>query len=723
MPAKPFTSETVVEALSTFESGVDSGVAPMLLAPNQLSFATNMTVRGAYGSHRPPFAIQVLDYGTNTAIKTVVEQGHFQGAVYYKPDNIISVIPYVYQSWTITPSMEQILASISGRLFLFTPDATVAKLWHVTEVSIPGDWDDPNAPQVWMWQAEKWVIVTDGTLRLPIYFDGTSSRRSIGNDPNVMTITQAGTDPNYPAVGGVWNITLQQAPDNGIVWPLGTPISGVEIGEYIVSGLGANPNQCQLQRISTRGPAAGSAAFTSATVEIIYPEMPPGRVGCYGMGRVWMSLTDAKQFIGGDINGGPSGTQTFDYRDAVLHTSENSLIAGGGAFSTPGANGDIRAMIFASTLDVSLGQGPLQVITPIKAFSCWAPTDRTTWQSVTNPILTESLIGNGSETFYGTIAVNSDTVFRSAVGLCSLILGRRDFATWGNVPASSEMDRILSLDNPAYLRYVSAINFDNRILFTTASNSLTGKGVFFNGIVALNLDPLSNLRGKLPASFDALWSGLNVLQLLTGRFSNVQRAFAFTTQYDPNHPTVSTLPTQLFEILPTPTDVYTPINIFEETNWLPNDQIYDNGTVPIVWTGESSVMFKAPNPKDQAFHRLIDGEILVDNLQGLVDFALFYKPDQYPCWVPWFQWQECAVKDSDESKAQFRPRMGMGEPSATPYDISTGRALREGYVFQVKWIIQGHCRFLGLRAKAVTLPIPAFAPPNSRGYCSPPNIT
>ena len=718
MAQKPFTSETVVEALSTFESGVDSGVAPQLLKANQLSFGTNLTVRGAFASHRPPFAKQTLDYGGDAVMQTRVEQGHFQGWCYYKPDNILTPIPYVVQQWTTVYAMEQIVASISGRIFVFTPDTTIPLLWHVTDVTIPGDANDPNAPQVWLWQAEKWIIITDGSLKLPIFYNGTSCRRSIGNDMNVLAITQAGTDANYVANGGIWNITLQAAP--AAVWALGTPISGVEIGEYVVSGLGGLPTQYALTRISARGPVAGTPAFVSPnTFQNIYPELPAGRVGCYGMGRVWMSLTDAKQFIGGDINGGPSGTLAEGYRDAVLHASENSLIAGGGAFSTPGAWGDIRAMIFAATLDVSLGQGPLQVLTPTKSFSCYAPTDRTTWQSVSNPILTESLITNGSETFYGTVQANGDIIFRSVDGIRTLVLGRRDFATWGNVPASSEMDRILSLDAVQYLRYVSAIVFDNRLLMTCSPNSLTGKGVFFNGLLALNFDPLSNLRGKLPAAFDGLWTGLNILQLLVGRFNNIERAFAFTTRYDPTNPNE---PSELYEILPTPRNVYSPISVFEETNWQPDTAIYDNGTIPIVWTGESSVLFKAANPKDQDFHRLIDGEILVDNLQGSVDFAVFYKPDQYPCWTPWFQWTECAVQDSSESKAQFRPRMGLGEPSSKPCDVNTKRALREGYTFQVKFIIQGHCRFLGFRAKSITLPQPAFAAPNCKPFCSDPHL-
>lgn len=700
-----FRPQTVFDSLATFQAGVESGVAPMLLDKNQLSFATNGTVRGTYFSHRPPFVLQTIDYGGNKSLQTAIENGFWQGACYYRPDLTGA---YVIQSWTDSSVVEQIIASISGRIFLFTPSLTQASTWTVKEVSIPGDLNSPTSPQAWLWQAERWVFITDGTLAMPIYFDGASCRRSIGNDPGVLTIVSG--DATFPANGGLWAVNLGGSPTKP--WAVGTPISGVGIGEYTVVSFGPATNHYVLARVSTVGPAAGSAVTYPQN---IYPEFPAGRVGRYGMGRSWMSLTDGKQFIGGDAVNGPSGTSAFNYRDAVLRTNENATIKGGGAFTTPSSAGDIRAMVFSATLDVSLGQGPLQVLTPTGTFSCYAPTDRTTWATVTNPILTESLITNGAESYYGTVIANGDVMFRAVDGIRSLILGRRDFATWGNVPISSEMDRVLTLDNEKYLRYASAVVFDNRLLMTCSPNSLTGKGVFFNGLVAMNFDPISSLRGKAASVYDGLWTGLNVLQLLVGRFVGTERCLAFTTTFSP---TSTTYTTQLYEILPTPVNVFSPLGVFQETNWQPDNEIYDNGEVPIVCTGESPMLFKAKEGEPQPFHRLLNGELMVDCLQGNVDFAVFYRPDEYSCWIPWLQWSECAPKDSPLSKAQYRTRMGLGEPSSKLCDPNTNRPFREAYMFQVKWIIQGHCRFLGARFLATTIPEPTFARPKCIAPCT-----
>lgn len=654
---------------------MDSGNAPLLLPKNQLAFALNTTVRGAYATHRPPFSKQTLNFGGDAAMEASFKNGLFQGAMQtlYKPD----------------VGVESAIVSISGHIYKLTPTAVD---WTVADISIPGDYNDPNITQVWMWQAEKWIIVTDGTPKLPIFTDTVTSRRSIGNIEAELSIT-AVAPAFYPAVGGTVQIDLASAPSPQ--WPIGTPITGL-FGEYVVTAW-IDADTVEIQRISAIGPAAGGAwTIVPPAVNLIYAELPAGRMGVYGMFRVWMSLIDGKQFVAGDGVGGASGTLAHNFRDSVLHVVENTFLAGGGYFTTPGSWGDIRAMIFATTLDTSLGQGALQVMTPTRCFSVNSPPDRTTWAAIENPVLTESLISNGSESQWSTVNANGDIFMRAVDGIRSLILGRREFATWGNVPVSSEMDRVLTLDVEDLLIYSSAIVFDNRLLMTADPSPVEGHGVFHPGIVALNFDPLSNLRGKSPSVYDGLWTGLNVLQLLVGRISATERAFAFTYNLMPSE-------IEFYEILPTPTDVFT-TNI-----WPTKESIYDNGQYPIVWAIESPVLFKEEESPIQLFHRWLDGEVVVDNMVGTVDFAAYYKSDQYPCWQPWFSWSECVAREAENSKPQFRPRMGLGEPHSGPCDPSTNRPMREGYSMQFKLIIQGHCRVLSMRFKAVTIPVASFA--------------
>src|SRR6185436_8672870 len=94
---------------------------------------------------------------------------------------------------------ETLIASIAGRLFQFHVTLTPVT---VDEITIPGNPSSSTAEQVWMWQSEKWMIITDGTTQNPVFFDGTSSRRSNYATPvnHTTTITNAFV---VPAVGAV----------------------------------------------------------------------------------------------------------------------------------------------------------------------------------------------------------------------------------------------------------------------------------------------------------------------------------------------------------------------------------------------------------------------------------------------------------------------------------------------------------------------------------------
>lgn len=406
-------------------------------------------------------------------------------------------------------------------------------------------------------------------------------------------------------------------------------------------------------------------------------ELPIGRMGAYGRGRNWMCLIDGLSFIASDIVGGSSGTTAYNFKDAPLKITENSYLNGGGVFVVPSSGEEIRAMTFTATLDVSLGQGPLQVLTSVNAFSCDTPVDRAVWQSVTNPILTESLISNGAQGQDSTITVNSDLVFRSVDGIRSLVLARRDFETWGNVPQSREVQPTLDADNPSLLPFGSAVAFDNRNIITSAP-SQSSQGVYHSSFVVMNLDPISSLRGKAPSVYDGVWTGLNTLKLIKGRFSGVERLFAFHVNTDESK-------IELYEILNSSSSV-------------------GDG---IEWTLESATLFEESNPAKKMFLRLMDGEIYVDQLSGTVEFKAFYKPNQWPDWVPWHSWTVNAGPDDPA----YRPRMGLGEPSPDPCDNVNNMPLREGHDFQFKLTITGQCRFRGARFKAFTAPQPAFAPP------------
>jgi hypothetical protein len=656
-----FTPQELLDSLGPMPGGMNADLAPLILPKDQLSFAVNVTTRRSYVHPRPPFQIRKIDAAGNALLATAFAAGAYQGGGYYNPD--------------VGP--EVMLASIAGRIFQFNITLTPVT---VQEISIPGDLNSSTEEQVWMWQSEKWMIITDGTTNNPIFYDGTTSVRSNYNSPVNFstTLTTAFVVPNVGAV--VTGVVL--ASNANIV--VGDILTFKNYGTFLVQ---ATSGGTLVDLVNLTAQAAQTIPSTTAVAWAhLGDELPPGRMGAYGMGRNWMCLIDGKQFVASDITGGSSGTAAENYRDAVLHITENNFLAGGGNFSVPGSIGDIRAMIFAATLDSSLGQGPLQIFTHSNVFSCQAPVDRLTWQDVTNPILTQSLISNGALGQWSTIVANSDILFRSIDGIRSLILARRDFNTWGNVPQSAEVDPILSQDSTDLLRFGSGMVWDNRMLMT-ARPTPSDMGFYHSTIIALDFDPISSLRGKLPSVYDGPWTGLNILQMITGEFEEVPRAFSFCVNLDTNE-------LEIYEFLTAETPKK------------------DNGTRDILMDIQSASLFRYPDedPKSRDLKRLADGEIYVDQIppDTTANFQVYYKPDQWPCWVPWFQWSECAGPGSSEQKPQFRPRMGLGEPSPIPCDETNNRPLRLGYTFQVR-VIFSNCRFLGARFRSVTVPQQEFA--------------
>lgn len=503
----------------------------------------------------------------------------------------------------------------------------------------------------------------------------------------------------------------------------GTSVSAVQIdnaltipvGSYLIIGLpGIGSAQVQVTQSLTGASTnwtltainlnqtAGTVNSQPLPLKMNVNELPAGRMGTYGLGRNWVSLTDGQTFIASDIVDGASGTTPYNGDDAVLSVTENDFLAGGGTFRVPGAVGQITAMIFTAQMDTSLGQGPLAVATENIVFSCQTPLDRTTWQDVTNPILTESIISNGSVSHYATINANSDVIMRSKDGIRSMIYSRRDFDKWRNGPISREVDFINS-DNPQLLSFASAIDFDNRLLMTTGPTQ-TGFGVVHSGIIALNFDPISSLKGAAPACYDGLWDAPagGVLQIVTGQFDGQERAFAVCVSKDGSA-------LELWEIMRT------------------DDPQYQDDSGPIVWEMESGALnFYENDPRKRDYMTLKDGELRIDLMNKTygrngalittphqVKFEAFYKGDQDDAWQPWYTTTQTFPDPSNQPSDDpgYRSFIGFGEPDPLPSDPVNDSPMRDFTTMQFRIRITGHCRLLSARFKANTTPIPDFAAP------------
>lgn len=424
----------------------------------------------------------------------------------------------------------------------------------------------------------------------------------------------------------------------------------------------------------------GTKAFRS---DVTKRQVPTGTVMKYGKGRLWVAV-NGDEFVASDLVRGGSGTAQYGFLDAILYFTENALIAGGGAFSVELESGKITAMEFMPVLDTSTGVGPLIVFTERAAFSVNVPFLRSDWALMTSPLQTIVLTGNGATSAYAAVAgSNSDLFFRARDGWRSLVLAIREFQnSWGNTPISSELSFVLDKDDEVLLRYASAIQFKNRLWFTVSPKPLPEKeqGAYHDGMATLDFHPISNMRQKSPPTYDGVHAGIKPTLLFKGIIGGRERAFVWALNED-NH-------NELWEIS--------------------KDEPFDNKdrrTKGFIETRSYSFQ----NPLE--LKRLEGVEIYVKGVKGRVDFKLFYKPDDYPCWIEWGRqqvvcanWRDCPEPDAlCTTPVVYRPgyktRLNFGQPPRVDHAVDDKPA-REGYEFQFRLEWQGHCVIRKFAAKA-----------------------
>ncbi len=423
-------------------------------------------------------------------------------------------------------------------------------------------------------------------------------------------------------------------------------------------------------------------------------EVPVGDMMSVVMGRLWVA--NGREYVAGDIVGGPSGTRADGFRDAILKFTENTYLTEGGTFSLPLQSGAINVMAYTANINTVLGQGELVIGTPNAIFTTIVPPDRATWKTTTQPLQTIAQISFGPQGQLNQCLVNGDLWYRSQDGYRSLIMAVRNFnAGWGNTPMSKEMNRIIALDDPSLLQYGSMVNFDNRML-GTVSPIMTDHGCMHRGVAVLDFDLVSSMKQRSQPAWEGIWTGINVIQLLQGNFDGVSRCFAFALSAD---------------------------NKIELWELSKNAQFDSVGTAQkrIVWEVEGA---SYPFGDPFGLKQLNGGDITVDRMAGEVDITISFRPDQHPFWTLWQTMSLCATdRKCDLSrceqpldyKLQYRPKLRLLQPPDDCNEV-LGVPIRNGYEFQPRIQIQGYCRIKQFRMKALVqdeIPTAECLPPES----------
>jgi hypothetical protein len=412
------------------------------------------------------------------------------------------------------------------------------------------------------------------------------------------------------------------------------------------------------------------------------PTIPVATCMTYVGGRLWFA--NGREYIGSDLvssTAGGSGTAAYNYRDSILRMTENAYLTMNGGFIVPTNSGNITALTFPANLHTNYGQGNLFIFTHDTIYNLNVPPDRTTWQTITElntPLQSVVGIGSGTMADLSIVRKNDDIFYQCQDGVRSFKLADRDFSTWGNTPISNNETRVLAYNDRSMMPHASGIEFQNRML-QLALPIMTDRGVAFQAIMPLDLDPISTLQKRMEPAWEGAWEGLDFMQLLEAKFNGRQRAFAVThSRLDGS------------------------IEVWELTDYARRDGD-DNRITWIVETG--SYHWNYPF----GFKELAGLDLWFDKLFGTVDFEVYFRPDQYPCWILWNRWQECAARNECEDpdpplpcdypeqiyREQYRSMVNLPLPPGT-CEATNGRPVNLAYSFQIKIVVKGWGRIRGI---------------------------
>ncbi len=648
---------------------VQSQRYPDGLHRNQLAWLNNATVRGGGITCRNGWKYLCTVSNDRTL---------YQGGSIYEPND---ADPYL-------------ILSIGGKILRIRVDTNNA----IDQINSGVTLNPPDEEYAYFVQGEQFLVIQAGdNVTLPLFWDGTTMRRSYGlvsttiyhgriitngwQNPAVgSTVAVTMSTPYVGVVGDtvIYPAVLNLAPDLVTVLNWSTAKSRFQVTAIA----GAN---ITLKLIETDLPGAFNAANVPL-IQVLSPELPAATAMDYYMGRIWYAR--GRTYCAGDIVKGPSGTIAYNFTDSILKVTENPLAIGGDGFTVPGEAGNIRALRHTAEIDTTLGQGQLYVFTRRAIYRLNVPISRSNWidtNDSTGPLQTVAQMRYGSVGDRCIVQANGDLFYQTMEpAIRSLILAQRNTRQWGSTPISRNEQRVLQFNDRELLRFSSGIIFDNR-LFQTALPTSTPIGVAFQAVVPLDFDLISTLEEQLPPAWEGIYEGLDILQLFEADFGGRQRAFAVVRSREDDS-----------------------IQVWEITDHLKSN-INISGEARIDWVVETPAY-----TWDQEFllKRLVGGELWLDRISGDVVITVEYRPDGEACWTLWNTFRVCSARNSCEDVANpicypvvpysegYRQVVSMPRPQEGACNRTMGRLMNVGYQMQFRLTIKGWCRVRGLMLHA-----------------------
>lgn len=337
-------------------------------------------------------------------------------------------------------------------------------------------------------------------------------------------------------------------------------------------------------------------------------EVPISNIGAYNQNRLFIGNI-GNEFTAGDPTGSlaaPNAPITF------MEIEQPGSPYLGQVFQLPTNynNVPITAMGFLEFVDSSTGIGPLIIATANQIFSVNSQNPRSVWEQGQ---FVQSLVSNsGIAGQQAMINVNSDLFFVSGDGqLRTLSMSRSEQGKWSKVPISREVQNWLKYYDISLAKYAALGYFKNTIMMTAnpyrvVAKTLSNENIFDyanGGIVAIETDNISTLRGGSPPVWAGLWTAVRPMDFC----NNFERCFVMSKDDgDVNN---------LWEITPTRT--------------------YDLAAKKIRYI-KSRIYTKELLFNDPFTYKVLNYiDIPFQAVEGDFKLNVTYRPDSSPTYLPW----------------------------------------------------------------------------------------
>jgi hypothetical protein len=395
-------------------------------------------------------------------------------------------------------------------------------------------------------------------------------------------------------------------------------------------------------------------------------EVPMGRMMAFGNGRLWIAIND-NELIAGDIK-----TKVFQ---SELKFTEGQYFSGGGAFYFPFAQ---RGLAFIPASGAA-GYGALMVFGESQTQGVRADiASRNLWPDFPG-FIQPVLLSNGAISHFSIVEENQDLFWRDGNGGIRSIrsTATSEVSGPGNTPISREIARITDFESVHRLSQCSSINLDNRLLMTASPFINIYGTTSYKNLISLDFAPMSSLRGKAPPAYDGQWEGINFVRLVKGKFQNIIRAFAVSTDDDGLN--------RLWEISDSGQ-----ADLFEECE--SSAVVAVNSPVPMVLEYPARAF---GDPKRRK--RLERCSVYLSGLDGESELDVYWRADNYQKWTQWDDVTTCAKTTDAAVNAPhvWKNLQKQERPQTKTFSIPDGinnmtdRALHVGFEFQVRIVLRG----------------------------------